>query len=103
MKRSDQCLALKNLPDSYLDNRMLSGGIGRFCLAAAVVLVMLLATSFGQTHAFTSVVAISPSDVWAVGNTTTPSGQGIVAAALAEHWNGTKWTVISTPDPGGRC
>lgn len=36
-----------------------------------------------------AVVALSPTDAWAVGNRESP---------LAEHWNGTRWTV--TPIPG---
>jgi hypothetical protein len=44
----------------------------------------------------TSVTAIGPGDVWAVGfwrsgNSTT------VAQPLTEHWNGNGWTVVATP------
>jgi hypothetical protein len=39
------------------------------------------------TH-FNAVAAISPSNVWAVG------GNGNV---LVEHWNGTSWSVVSSP------
>lgn len=40
----------------------------------------------------TSVSALSPDDVWAVGSTN--------GAPLAEHWDGTSWSVTPTPDPG---
>jgi hypothetical protein len=45
-----------------------------------------------QAHGFlASVAAIAPDDVWAVGF----GGLG----AMAEHWNGTKWTLASVPRP----
>lgn len=36
-------------------------------------------------------VAVSGSDVWAVGSS--PGG------ALAEHWDGTRWSIVPTPTP----
>jgi len=44
------------------------------------------------------IAAISANDIWAVGagNFSTTSG----TATLIEHWNGTSWTIISSPDPG---
>jgi len=41
--------------------------------------------------------ALSPSDVWAVGD---QEGQNGEFETLAEHWNGASWTVIPTPNPG---
>jgi len=41
------------------------------------------------------VVAVSTSDVWAVGNGKTSSGK-----TLIEHWNGTSWSVVASPSPG---
>jgi len=46
--------------------------------------------------------AVSANDVWAVGWTpAAPPGSSI--ATLAEHWNGTRWTIVGTPAtaPGG--
>ena len=43
------------------------------------------------------VAAISSSDVWAVGGTQDASG---VWHTLAEHWNGNRWKVVPTLDPG---
>src|SRR5262249_21548207 len=40
---------------------------------------------------------LSPSDVWVVGD---QEGQNGKFETLAEHWNGSSWTVIPTPDPG---
>jgi len=41
--------------------------------------------------------AVSPSDVWAVGDREGGNGR---FETLAEHWNGHSWSVIPTPDPG---
>jgi Phosphoesterase family len=41
--------------------------------------------------------ALSPSDVWVVGD---QEGADGVFRTLAEHWNGSTWTVVPTPDPG---
>jgi hypothetical protein len=41
--------------------------------------------------------ALSPSDVWVVGD---QEGADGVFQTLAEHWNGSTWSVVPTPDPG---
>jgi hypothetical protein len=45
-----------------------------------------------------AVTAVSKRDVWAVGETVSsaPAGQ-----TLVEHWNGTRWKLVASPDPGG--
>lgn len=43
--------------------------------------------------------AISPTDIWAVGVQTTASTSP-VDKTLAMHWDGTRWTIIPTPNPG---
>jgi hypothetical protein len=40
---------------------------------------------------FLDVAAVSSTDVWAV---------GIGGGALAEHWDGTGWSIVPTPQPG---
>jgi len=46
-----------------------------------------------------SVTAISPSDVWAVGEYTgATSAAG--GSALIEHWNGSSWSIVPSPTPG---
>jgi hypothetical protein len=40
--------------------------------------------------------AISGSDVWAVGN----HNNGTVYQSLVEHWDGTAWSVVTSPDVG---
>jgi hypothetical protein len=54
-----------------------------------------------QTPAFpvftlTSVVAVGPSDAWAVGQVST----GAPVETLVMHWNGTAWSVVTAPTPG---
>ena len=41
---------------------------------------------------FNSVAVVSPTDVWAVGNSNTNQ--------LIEHFNGTSWSVVASPDAG---
>lgn len=49
----------------------------------------------------TSVTASSSSDVWAVG-VTRDTDYGILDATLTEHWDGSRWKVVRSPDPGGK-
>jgi hypothetical protein len=42
------------------------------------------------------VSAVSANDVWAVGSWTTSTG---ATKALAEHWDGLRWSVVSSPSP----
>jgi hypothetical protein len=44
------------------------------------------------------VVALSPTDAWAVGQYLASGGDNL---PLAEHWNGTSWTVVDTPQFSG--
>src|SRR5450759_5140467 len=48
-----------------------------------------------------AVAAISPIDIWAVGDHNPPTTAGMtqdVRANLAEHWDGSAWTIVATPD-----
>lgn len=45
-----------------------------------------------------AVAASSPSNVWAVGTYEAIGWQ----QTLIEHWNGTAWTIMPSPDPGGQ-
>jgi hypothetical protein len=44
------------------------------------------------------VAAISPANVWAAGFTETARN---TQATVSVHWNGTSWTPVATPNPGG--
>lgn len=44
------------------------------------------------------VTAVTSNDVWAVGFSASPSTD---YATLAEHWNGSSWSIVPTPNPPG--
>ena len=56
------------------------------------------------------VTAISATSIWAVGQAGTPTGtqpggassanSGPAGKTLIEHWNGTRWSIVSSPNPG---
>jgi hypothetical protein len=54
-------------------------------------------SSPGLNSSLLGIAAISASDIWAVGSAQLSSG-GL--ATLIEHWDGTSWTIVSSPDPG---
>jgi hypothetical protein len=45
------------------------------------------------------VVAIAPNDAWAVG--WSPVDQALDHRSVAMHWDGTEWSILPTPQPGG--
>jgi FG-GAP-like repeat len=49
-----------------------------------------------KSNALVGVAAISPTDIWAVGYTLV----GSIRQGLTEHWNGSSWTVVASPNPG---
>jgi alpha-tubulin suppressor-like RCC1 family protein len=51
----------------------------------------------GEFPALDAVTAISPTDVWAVGQTQTEAGNGGIDNTLTVHWNGTAWEVVTSP------
>ena len=46
---------------------------------------------------FNEVVQSSPSDAWSLGYSTVDFNR---FATLAEHWDGSSWSVVTTPNPG---
>jgi hypothetical protein len=48
----------------------------------------------------TSVSAVAANDVWAVGRYGNHD-LGPLDQTLIEHWNGSRWDVVPSPDPGG--
>jgi hypothetical protein len=51
----------------------------------------------GAYNSLRGVAALSPADAWAVGVANSgPSGQ---QNTVVEHWDGTRWTVVGSPDP----
>jgi hypothetical protein len=49
------------------------------------------------SNALTGVATTSACDAWAVGD----YYNGVVDVTLIEHWNGTSWKHVPSPDPGG--
>ncbi len=49
-------------------------------------------------NALGSVAAVSSSDIWAVGNAVI--NPDLISQTLTEHWDGTSWSVISSPNVG---
>lgn len=49
---------------------------------------------------FTAVAATSADDAWAVGYTGATS-EGTGQTTMIEHWDGSGWTQVSSPDPAG--
>ena len=52
----------------------------------------------GEGSVLQSVTAISSSNAWAVGYTMTDSG---TYQSLTLHWDGSTWSVVTSPNPGG--
>jgi hypothetical protein len=52
------------------------------------------------TFVLNGITALSPSDVWAVGESgPNVNSNGAAAATLTEHWNGSAWSVVPSPSP----
>ena len=47
-----------------------------------------------------SVTKVSATNVWAVGEYSASLSAGVFAQTLTEHWNGSKWNVVKSPNPG---
>ena len=52
----------------------------------------------GIVSELASVSAITPSNIWAVGNFST--GGSSTRQDLIEHWDGARWTQVTSPGPG---
>ncbi len=58
-------------------------------------------TSPSEINVLNAVTCISDSDCWAVGQGNMgPGGPNANAHTLAEHWDGSAWSIISTPSAG---
>jgi hypothetical protein len=53
----------------------------------------------GQVAALEGVADVAPGDGWAVGFSTSTSTN--LDSTLIEHWNGTSWSIVPSPDPAG--
>jgi hypothetical protein len=53
----------------------------------------------GLSSTLNSVVALSPTSIWAVGDYW--SGAGLPVRSLVLHWDGVQWSIVSSPNVGG--
>jgi hypothetical protein len=66
-----------------------------------------LSSVAGQPHGdsgFEDAAAVGPGDLWAVGFRDTLTGSAeepVNVSALVDHWNGSAWTTMATPDVPG--
>jgi len=53
-------------------------------------------------NALSSIAAVSPTNIWAVGSGSLrgPHGCGLGSSAIIEHWDGTRWSSVSAAQPG---
>jgi len=62
-------------------------------------------TATGDFNELNDVACASAASCWAVGyygiDMTTTTDESVVALTLALHWNGRKWSLTRTPNPGG--
>ena len=52
----------------------------------------------GPSASFADVYVAAPDDVWAVGSRQPPLSRGIGDRTLIEHWDGTAWSVVPSPE-----
>src|SRR6266568_3006622 len=60
----------------------------------------LLSGNSNDQNWLTSVSAVAADDVWAVGRDGNHDG-GPLDQTLIEHWDGARWKIVPSPDPGG--
>jgi hypothetical protein len=76
-------------------------GAGTFAGKFSWSIVSTPDTSPSEINLFMAVTCVSSSDCWAVGQgNMEPGGPDGDAHALAEHWNGTTWSIVATPSAG---
>ena len=73
---------------------LLAGALAAVPAAASTKGVHVVASPFIANSSLSGAAVIAPGDMWAVGDVGTRSGP---FQTLAEHFNGTNWTVVPTP------
>ena len=86
---------------SWIETR-LSFRMAGFLYLALSFTTLSTASSAQMSLALTGVAAVAPNDVWAVGYRNENSG-ATFSSTLAEHWDGTNWKAVPTPNPIGGC
>jgi hypothetical protein len=75
-------------------------GLAVRCLQSASAAGWQVITSpngSGQVNELHSVSALAENDVWAVG--VSYSTERTLGSTLIEHWNGSRWSVVASPNP----
>jgi hypothetical protein len=86
-------------------NRKLIGSIttitvllaGAFVMAASTSWLVVSSPNLTNDNQLYATTAVSASDVWAVGY---GYNAAAVQSTLVEHWNGTAWSIVPSPNPG---
>jgi hypothetical protein len=55
----------------------------------------------GNGGGFFDATCVTTSDCWAVGAVLGAAGGGSPTGSLAEHWDGTRWSIVPSPTPSG--
>ena len=58
------------------------------------------ASPLNASNVLEGVVALAPDDVWAVGSALDSFAPGTPDITLIEHWDGSKWSIVPSPNPG---
>src|SRR5947199_9335655 len=75
-------------------------GLAVFCLQSASGAAWQIIASpngSGQVNELHSVSALAENDVWAVG--VSYNTERTLGSTLIEHWNGSRWSVVPSPNP----
>jgi hypothetical protein len=65
---------------------------------SVVSMPLVNSTNINAFYLFNGIQANSPSDVWAVGESSVVDST--TSSNLIEHWNGTAWSIVPSPSPG---
>jgi hypothetical protein len=64
---------------------------------SVVSMPLVSSSNLNAFYQFSGIQANSPTDVWAVGESAVVDGS---STDLIEHWNGTAWSIVTSPSPG---
>jgi hypothetical protein len=65
---------------------------------SVVPMPLVNSSNINAFYAFNGIHANSPTDVWAVGESSVVDST--TSSNLIEHWNGTAWSIVPSPSPG---
>jgi hypothetical protein len=65
---------------------------------SVVSMPLVSSSNLNAFYLFNGIQANSPTDVWAVGESSVVDGT--TSSDLIEHWNGTAWSIVPSPSPG---